>query len=59
MLKLYRECGGEILTIGSDAHRVGQVGAGFADAAALLKHLGFKHYATYQKRKPVFHPLDV
>lgn len=58
VLKLYRECGGEILTIGSDAHRVGQVGAGFADAAALLKHLGFKHYTTYQKRKPVFHLLD-
>ena len=59
VLKLYRDCGGEIITTGSDAHRVGQVGAGFNHAAALLKHLGFQYYATYQKRKPVFHPLDI
>lgn len=57
VLKLYRECGGEILTIGSDAHRPGQVGAGFHDAAALLRILGFRHYATYRNRTPVFHAL--
>ena len=57
VLKIYRDCGGEILTIGSDAHRPGQVGAGFHAAAALLKSLGFRHYATYRNRKPVFHPL--
>lgn len=57
VLKIYRDCGGEILTIGSDAHRYGQVGAGFQDAAALLRILGFRHYATYRNRKPVFHTL--
>lgn len=57
VLKIYRDCGGEILTIGSDAHRPGQVGAGFHDAAALLRILGFRHYATYRNRKPVFHTL--
>lgn len=57
VLKLYRDCGGEILTIGSDAHRYGQVGAGFQDAAALLRILGFRHYVTYRNRKPVFHTL--
>lgn len=59
VLKLYRECGGEILTIGSDAHQPGQVGAGFRDAASLLKALGFDLYATYRNRKPVFHKLDL
>ena len=59
VLKLYRECGGEILTIGSDAHRPGQVGAGFHAAAALLQQLGFRRYATYRNRKPVFHSLDI
>lgn len=59
ILKLYRECGGEIITIGSDAHRVGQVGSGFADAAALLKSLDFRWYTTYRSRKPQFHPLDL
>lgn len=57
VLKIYRNCGGEILTIGSDAHRPGQVGAGFQDAAALMRILGFRHYATYRNRKPVFHTL--
>ena len=57
VLKIYRDCGGEILTIGSDAHRYGQVGAGFQDAAALLRILGFRRYATYRNRKPVFHTL--
>ncbi len=59
VLTLYRECGGEILTIGSDAHRSGQVGAGFLDACRLMKSLGFRYYATYRNRKPEFHPLDV
>ena len=57
VLKLYRDCGGEILTIGSDAHRVGQAGAGFSDACALLRILGFRRYCTYRGRKPVFHAL--
>lgn len=59
VLQLYKECGGEILTIGSDAHRVGQSGAGFRDAVALLKSLGFHRYCTYRGRKPVFHRLDL
>lgn len=59
VLKLYRECGGEILTIGSDAHRVGEAGAGFDQAACLLKSLGFRWYCTYRSRKPVFHKLDI
>ena len=57
VMKIYRDCGGEILTIGSDAHRPGQVGAGFHEAVALLKGLGFRHYATYRNRKPEFHLL--
>ena len=58
VLRLYKECGGEILTIGSDAHRVGQPGAGFRDAVSLLESVGFRRYCTYRERKPVFHPLD-
>ena len=59
VLKLYRDCGGEILTIGSDAHRVGQSGAGFRDACVLLDSLGFRRYCTYRNREPVFHPIDL
>lgn len=58
VLKLYRDCGGEILTIGSDAHRPEYVGAGFSDACRLLKNLGFRWHCTYRNRKPRFHLLD-
>lgn len=58
VLNVYRECGGEIITIGSDAHRPEYVGAGFSDASALLKSLGFRWHCTYRNRKPVFHALD-
>lgn len=59
VLKLYRDCGGQIITTGSDAHRVGQVGAGFMDAYKLLQDLGFQWYCTYRSRKPQFHSLDL
>ena len=59
VLQLYRSCGGEIITLGSDAHRSGQTGAGFPDAYALLKSLGFRWHCTYRNRKPVFHALDI
>jgi len=57
VLKLYRDCGGEILTVGSDAHRPEFVGAGFRDACKLLQNLGFRWHCTYRRRKPVFHAL--
>ena len=57
VLKLYRDCGGEILTVGSDAHRPEWIGAGFSDAYDLLKHLGFRWVCTYRSRKPEFHSL--
>lgn len=58
VLQLYRECGGEILTTGSDAHRPDFVGAAFSDTYELLKSLGFRWVCTYRNRQPVFHNLD-
>lgn len=59
VLNLYRNCGGEIITIGSDAHRPEFIGAGFRDACQLLKSLGFRWHCTYRNRKPEFHELDL
>lgn len=59
VLNWYRDCGGEILTIGSDAHRPEFVGAGFRDACKLLQRLGFRWHCTYRNRTPQFHTLDV
>lgn len=57
ILKRYRELGGELLTLGSDAHRSGELGYGFDQTGALLKQLGFTYYTTYKNRKPQFHRL--
>ena len=57
ILELFRDCGGEIVTVGSDAHTPADVGKGVREACALLKELGFSYAATYDKRKPVFHKL--
>lgn len=51
LLALYRDCGGEIVTLGSDAHRPGDVGAGIPQAARLLREFGFS-LAVYEKRTP-------
>lgn len=57
ILKRYRQLGGEIVTAGSDAHEPGQIAHAFSRAAEILKDCGFRYYATYQKRTPVFHKL--
>ena len=52
VLKMYRERGGEIITIGSDAHVPQYVGYGFEQAEALLKQCGFRYYTLFEKGKP-------
>lgn len=56
-LRLYRQCGGEIITMGTDAHRTAHVGRGIREAAELLRHCGFKAGCTYERLQPVFHDL--
>lgn len=50
ILTRYRELGGELLTLGSDAHTPADVGADIRHCAALLKDSGFRYYAVYEKR---------
>ena len=58
ILKLYRELGGRIITIGSDAHRKEYLGDHFDDAVSILKdEIGFTEFCTYEQMKPVFHRL--
>ncbi len=58
VLKRYREMGGEIITIGSDAHVPEDIASEFARAKDFLCDAGFKNYAVYTKRKPQFFTLD-
>ena len=56
VLALYRDCGGRIVTLGSDAHRPQDMSKGIPQAAMLLKEFGFD-LAVYEKRQPTFHTL--
>jgi len=51
ILRWYREMGGEILTIGSDAHTPDKVGARFDVAYAMAQTAGFKRLATFERRQ--------
>lgn len=53
----YRELGGEILTIGSDAHCPEHLAYDFLKARELLLSLGWRYYTIYRKQQAVFLPL--
>ncbi len=57
ILKLYRELGGHILTIGSDSHKPEQLGAFIEETKQELRDLGFKEFCTFHQMQPVYHPL--
>ena len=57
ILTRYRTLGGEILTIGSDAHTPAYVGYEFSRLPDLLRQCGFRYYTVFHQRKPVFLPL--
>ncbi len=54
ILKRYKELGGEIVTVGSDAHVAENVGGFFDKAKEALEAAGFEYYTTFEKRKPAF-----
>ena len=54
ILQRYKELGGTVLTIGSDAHTAQQVGDHFSFVLEKLSAIGFKHICHFEKRKPVF-----
>lgn len=58
VIRRYRELGGEIITIGADAHTPDKIGFAFSQAAQVLKTCGFTYYTVFQERKPVFFPLE-
>lgn len=57
ILKLYQKMGGRIITIGSDSHKPAHLGAYFEEAKQLLRSLGFGHFCTYDKMRPIYHAL--
>ena len=52
ILLRYRELGGELITIGSDAHMAEHLAYSFDPVCDFLKDTGFKYYFIYKDRKP-------
>lgn len=53
ILKRYKEMGGELITLGSDAHDPSRVGQGFQEATELIKSAGFRYLTHFVRRRPV------
>ncbi len=53
-LKLYRELGGTLLSLGSDAHRPEDLGGGIAEGTALAKAAGFDQICYFLRHEPHF-----
>jgi len=50
----FKELGGKIVTVGSDAHRCDRVGQYTGQAVQLLKDI-FGYVCTFENREPIFH----
>lgn len=57
ILEFYKECGGEIITFGSDAHVAKDIAYGINEASDILKGIGFKYIADFKERKISFTKL--
>lgn len=58
ILRRYKELGGKLITIGSDAHFAEHLGAGIEQGYKLLQRCGFDSIAIYQNRTPTLIPIE-
>lgn len=56
-VRRYRELGGEIITIGSDAHRAQDLASHLEDGIRIAQEAGFTKIAYFEKGKPEFLPI--
>lgn len=52
ILAWYRELGGELITIGSDAHEPQHMAQGLTQGMELLRETGFRYLTLYRNRTP-------
>lgn len=58
ILRLYKDLGGRIITIGSDAHNTAYLGDHIADAQRILKEeIGLDEVCTFEHMVPTFHRI--
>lgn len=57
IVRRFRQLGGKYVTVGSDAHRWCDVGAGVEDGYRMLERCGFSHFTIYVRHEPVMLPF--
>ncbi len=53
-IRLYKSLGGEIISVGSDAHTPEDIGKGIGKGIRTASAEGFKYISYFKRRKPVF-----
>lgn len=53
VIRRFKELGGEIVTIGSDAHCAEDLGRGVEHGMQIMADAGFEYFAFYRNREPV------
>ncbi len=53
IIEKYRDMGGYLVTIGSDAHVSENIGRAFIEVTAMLKKMGFRNYFYYKNRRGI------
>ena len=54
IIKRYKELGGKIITVGSDAHQVKDLASNFVETYSMLESIGIDEVAIYHHRRPDF-----
>lgn len=52
-LRMFKELGGEFVTVGSGAHSAKSLGSDLSEGISLVYEAGFKNYCYFDRRKPV------
>lgn len=52
-LRMFRELGGELITVGSGAHGCASIGSDLSEGISLVGEAGFSSYCYYEQRRPV------
>jgi len=58
ILELYRQLGGDLITIGSDAHRIEQMGFGLHEGVEMIRAAGYNSVAVYHGGQPQLVAID-
>ena len=57
ILRRYREKGGELITVGSDAHAPEHLAFDFSKVGSILQNAGFRYYTIFRNRNPIMLPF--